>query len=76
MIDENEREPEREKSNVLVVVRWAKERETPKNVGTDNITTNVNESANKNREGGEPKEKEQTYACDEGGGKGGKRERE
>jgi hypothetical protein len=29
----------------------------PKNAGTDNITTNVNESANKNREGGELKEK-------------------
>lgn len=32
----------------------------------------MNESANKNRGGGESKEKEQTYACDEGGRKGGK----
>lgn len=37
----------------------------PKHIGTDNVTTNVNESANKTE--GWPKEKEQIYACDEGG---------
>lgn len=63
--DENEREPEREKSNVLFLLRWAKERDPN---GTDNITTNVNERALTKTGGGSLKKKEQTYACDEGGG--------